>query len=353
MPDWLTQQFLGNSVSGWLIAGGGVLLAVGVVTLLRSSLVRRLEAASARTETVFDDYLVVLLKSLRPTFVVLGAVAWALLSLDIPAGWVLACRWLLVLAMVLQTFRWVNKTIEFWVASYEQTHGAAVDRAAVSIISFGVRLAFWVLIGLEVLRYFHKSPTALLGTLGVSGIALALAVQNVLGDLLAALAILLDKPFVVGDSITIDNFEGVVEKIGLKTTRLRALTGEQVIFSNSDMMRSRMRNLTRRWSRRFTVTVSVAPGTPVETLSRIPAMITELVATLPHASLVRAHLMATTPVGFDFEAVVGIDTVALAVVYDARQALLLGLLTRFEREGIRLAQGALATQLPRLDTEIR
>ena len=266
---------------------------------------------------------------------------------------VLSCKWLLVLAIVLQTFRFVNKTIEFWVASYERAHGAAVDRAAVTIIAFGVRLAFWVVIGLEILRYFHKSPTALLGTLGVSGIALALAVQNVLGDLLAALAILLDKPFVVGDTITVDALEGVVERIGLKTTRVRAPTGEQVIFSNSDLMRSRMRNLTRRASRRFTTTVSVAPGTSAATLGRIPGMVAELVATIPHATLVRAHLMATTPVGFDFEIVVGIDTAVAQPVFEARQALLLGLLTRFEREGIRLAQGALATQLPRADTDIR
>ncbi len=353
LPDWLNREILGNTLAGWLIAGGGVLLALGIVTVLRSSLVRRLEAASARTDTALDDYLVILLKSLRPTFVVLGAVAWALLSLDIPSGWVLALKWLLVIAIVLQTFRFLNKTVEFWVASYERTHGAAVDRAAVSIISFGVRLAFWVIIGLEVLRYFHKSPTTLLAGLGVSGIALALAVQNVLGDLLAALSILLDKPFVVGDTITIDQLEGVVEKIGLKTTRLRAPTGEQVIFGNADIMRSRMRNLTRRWSRRFTVTLSVAPGTSTAQLARIPALATEVVAGVPHASVVRVHLIAATATGFDFELVVGIDTALADLVYDARQAVLLGLLTRFEQEGIRLAHSAMATMVPRVDTELR
>lgn len=349
----MQHEFLGNTIAGWLIAAGGVLLSLGVVTLLRSSIVRRLEAASERTETMFDDYLVVLLKSLRPAWVVLGAVAWSLLSLDIPGGWMLACKWMLVLAIVLQTFRFVNKTVEFWVASYERTHGAAVDLAAVSIISFGVRLAFWILIGLEVLRYFHKSPTTLLGTLGVSGIALALAVQNVLGDLLAALSILLDKPFVVGDTITVDTIEGVVEKIGLKTTRLRAPTGEQLIFGNGDLMRSRMRNLTRRWSRRFTLTVSVAPGTSAATLARVPGFIAELVPQIPHAKLVRAHLIATTATGFDFEAVVGMDTALSDLMFDARQRVLLGLLERFEREGITLAQGAIATAVPRVDTEIR
>ena len=349
----MEHRILGNTVTEWLIATGSVLLSLGVVTVLRGSLVRRLEAVSARTETILDDYLVVLLQALRPIFVVLAAVAWALLSLEIPAAWVLVCQWLLVFSLVVQAFHWVNKTVAFWVSNYEKTHGAAVDRAAVMIITFGVRLAFWVIIGLETLRYFHKSPTTLLAGLGVSGIALALAVQNVLGDLLAALSIMLDKPFVVGDTIAADTFEGVVEKIGLKSVRLRAPTGEQVIFGNADLMRSRMRNLTRRWSRRVTMTLPVGPGTPAATLQRIPDLLAAEVANAPHATLVRAHLIAVTPTGFDFELVITLDTALAAAAFDARQRILLGILSQFEREGIALAQGAGATVVPRVDTEIR
>jgi len=353
MPAWLDHHVFGNPLAGWLLATGTVLLALGVVTLLRSSLLRRLEAVSARTETILDDYLIVVLKALRPTFVVLAAVAWALLSLEIPAGWVLICKWLLVISLVLQAFRWVNKTVAFWVDNYEKTHGAAVDRAAVMIITFGVRLAFWVIIGLETLRYFHKSPTTLLAGLGVSGIALALAIQSVLGDVLAALSIMLDKPFVVGDTIAADTYEGVVEKIGLKSVRLRAPTGEQLIFGNADLMRSRMRNLTRRSSRRVTITLSIAPGTSSATLQRIPAILAEQVARAPHAALERAHLIAITPTGFDFELVMTIDTAVGPAAFDARQMILLGALAEFEREGIHLAHGALAAMVPRVDTEIR
>ena len=230
----MEHRILGNTVTEWLIATGSVLLSLGVVTVLRGSLVRRLEAVSARTETILDDYLVVLLQALRPIFVVLAAVAWALLSLEIPAAWVLVCKWLLVFSLVVQAFHWVNKTVAFWVSNYEKTHGAAVDRAAVMIITFGVRLAFWVIIGLETLRYFHKSPTTLLAGLGVSGIALALAVQNVLGDLLAALSIMLDKPFVVGDTIAADGSVRLpIWKKGEK------ITPEQFDVVRDDSMRMR------------------------------------------------------------------------------------------------------------------
>jgi small-conductance mechanosensitive channel len=378
MPAWLEYHVFGNTVADWLVAAGSVLLSIGVVTVLRSSLLRRLEAASARTETFVDDYIVVLLQSLRPTLVVLSAMAWALLSLELPAGSVLVCRWVLLLSIVMQAFRWVNITVAFWVANYEKSHGAAVDRAAVTIITFTVRITFWVIIGLETLRYFHKSPTTLLAGLGVSGIALALGVQSILSDLLAALAIMLDKPFVVGDTIAADTFEGVVEKIGLKSVRLRAATGEQLIFGNADLMRGRIRNLTRRSSRRLTIPLSVGLDTPAATLLRIPEILAEQVAKAPHATLERAHLIAVTTAGFEFEVVLRIDTALVDAAFDARQMILLGALAQFERERISLAQGAVtpgtfsqsagahgagahgagahgagATAVPRVDTESR
>ena len=139
----------------------------------------------------------------------------------------------------------------------------------------------------------------------------------------------------------------------LKSVRLRAPTGEQVIFGNADLMRSRMRNLTRRWSRRVTMTLPVGPGTPAATLQRIPDLLAAEVANAPHATLVRAHLIAVTPTGFDFELVITLDTALAAAAFDARQRILLGILAQFEREGIALAQGAGATVVPRVDTEIR
>lgn len=334
----MSREILGNTLEGWLLAAGIVVAALAFVTLLRTSLVRRLESISARTDTAIDDYLIVLLKSLRPTLVVLAALAWSLLSLDLPAGWVLAGKWLFVVAIVVQLFRWVNKTVDFWVRRYEASHQTAVDRAAISIISFGVRLAFWVLIGLEVLRYFHKSPTTLLAGLGVGGIALALAIQNVLGDLLAALSILLDKPFVVGDTVAVDTLEGVVERIGLKTTRLRAPTGELLIFGNADLMRSRMRNLSRRTARRVTIALTVHPGTPSTMLATIPAMLRGHAAAIEHVHPVRSHLTAVTPRGIEFEMVCDIHSAMGEVAFDARQRILLGVLADFERSGIRLAQ---------------
>eukprot|EP01034_Spumella_vulgaris_P020373 gene20373-26103_t len=132
--------------------------------------------------------------------------------------------------------------------------------------------------------------TTLVASLGIGGIAVALAVQNILGDLLASLSIVLDKPFVVGDFIIVGEQMGTVESIGLKTTRLRGLGGDQIIFSNGDILKSRIGNQTRMQSRRASFTIRLRYGTTAGQLAAIPELVKELVlAQEQTASFERAH----------------------------------------------------------------
>ena len=352
LHDLFDRQLLGNTLSAWGLATGGVLGALLLITWLRGSVVRYLEALSARTENSIDDYAVALIKAIRPPLIIAVVLAIAMRYLELAERYDRPVRWLLVVAMVWQAFTWVNKSVDFWVTRYERKHTGTVDRAAVSILSFGARLSLWFLILLEVLHYFNRSPTTLLAGLGVSGIALALAVQNVLGDLLAAVAILFDKPFVVGDVIAVDNLEGTVERIGLKTTRLKATGGEQLIFSNADLMRSRMRNLTRRVSRRITIPLTLAPDTPVAQLNMVPRIIAEIVRADPRTVLLRSHLVGVGSAGFDFETVLLFDRPDASTAFNTRETVLLGILERFEQSGIRLAQPAAMPAPAPLRTDI-
>ncbi|MGQ0640156.1 MAG: mechanosensitive ion channel family protein [Gemmatimonadaceae bacterium] len=166
---------------------------------------------------------------------------------------------------------------------------------------------------------------------------MALAVQNTLSNLFAALSIVVDKPFVVGETIDVDGQTGTVERIGLKTTRVRALQGEEVVYSNADLLKARVRNYTRMRERRIVMTISVAAETLSATLARIPGMLREIVLALPNVRFDRAHLAKLANASLDFELVFFSLDPDANVGMDLQQAVYLAVLRRFEVEGVSLA----------------
>jgi small-conductance mechanosensitive channel len=177
-----------------------------------------------------------------------------------------------VAALLIQAAIWADTGLRAWRDRFR--YGANADserRASSSVLCFLARLALWVIAFLMVLDNFGFNITALVASLGVGGIAVALAVQNILGDLFASLSIMLDKPFEIGDFIIVGDVLGSVEHIGLKTTRLRGLGGEQVIFANSDLLKSRIHNHKRMETRRVAFVLRVAYGAGDVQLARVPA----------------------------------------------------------------------------------
>jgi Small-conductance mechanosensitive channel len=150
------------------------------------------------------------------------------------------------LALFMQGVIWTNIIISHYVQRNVQTH--AVDGSSITTfkaIGAVARLTIWIVLGLVALSVHNVEIRPLLTGLGIGGLAIALAVQNILGDLFAAISIVIDKPFVVGDSISVENYRGKVEHIGLKTTRVRSESGELIIFSNGELLKSKIRNYSR------------------------------------------------------------------------------------------------------------
>ncbi|MDB5805316.1 MAG: Mechanosensitive ion channel protein MscS [Betaproteobacteria bacterium] len=195
---------------------------------------------------------------------------------------------LVVVMLLVQAAFWINALISLWLTGQidkrRGTDGEAVT--ALALVSFIARTVVWTFILLVILNHLDFNVSALVTGLGVGGVAVALAVQNVLGDLLASLSIVFDKPFVVGDFIIVDNFMGSVEKVGVKTTRLRSLSGELIIFSNSDLLKSRMRNYKQMYERRVAYNLNVAYGARTEQLEALPGFL-------------KQSIEANTPVRFD------------------------------------------------------
>jgi small-conductance mechanosensitive channel len=314
--------------------------------VLRRYVVRHLEVAAARTDTAADDYAVELLKAIRTPLVVAIAIAIGERFLDLPGSVDRAATKVMIVALAWQGLRWASKSVDFWVGQYEERSQAHLEKSALAVLRFVGRLALWTVIVLLVLEQFDVPVKTLVAGLGVSGIAIALAVQNILGDLFAALSIWVDKPFIGGDSIAVDQFEGTVEHIGLKTTRVRSLNGEQIVFSNADLLRSRIRNYSRREGRRLVLMLSIAPGTPSAKLARVTDLIREVIDAEPESTLVRTHLNGTGALGFEYETAILVPHPDYKHAMEIREAVLLAIFERLEHEGIALARPAAAAAAP-------
>ena len=299
----LSQVIYGNSVAVWISTTVLALGLTGLFYLARFAFLRYLTGLQRWKDTLLDRYLTAIAGRTHLFF--MGAVAIALAS-QIPVLPPRPARLLLLLgplALLLQAALWGNVTIGFWLdAPLKEAHDRAAAARA-SVISFLMRLALGSLVLLTALSVLGFNITTILASLGIGGIAAALAVQNILGDLFASLSIAMDKPFIVGDFIVVEDYLGAVEYIGLKTTRVRSLSGEQIIFSNTDLLKSRIRNFKRMIDRRVAFTFSVGFETAPELLERIPEAVKRILESRDRTRFDRAHLKEFAPWGFLFEVV--------------------------------------------------
>jgi len=331
--------FLGNTVRDWLTA---LLITTGVVAalwMLVRVVLRRLAAFARRTETDIDDLVAYVGAQTRLGLLAIPALYIGSLVLSLPeavATWFRVVAWTVFLVQVAV---WGDALIDFWLKDYREEVGEEdADRlTTVGALTFVVRLCLYALVVLLALDNIPGiQVTALIGSLGISGIAVALAVQNVLGDLFASLSIALDKPFVLGDFIEVGDESGTVEHIGLKTTRIRRLSGEQLVVGNNDLLQSRIRNYGRMGERRVVFSVAVAGETPHEKLKRIPSMLREILESQPQVRFGRTHFNKFGDFSLDFEVVYYLQDPDYDLYMDTQQAINLAILQRFAEEGIQI-----------------
>ncbi len=205
------------------------------------------------------------------------------------------------------------------------------------ILSIAAQVAVWSLALLVALQNLGFEITALVAGLGIGGIAIAFALQNILGDIFCSVAIILDKPFAVGDFIIVGEQMGTVENIGIKTTRVRSIWGEQIVFSNADLTSSRIRNYKRMKERRITFALGVVYETPAEKLERIPGIIREAIASIPLTRFDRAHFKQYGDFALNFEIVYYVLNPEFNVYMDIQQKINLAIFRRFKEENIQFA----------------
>ncbi|GMV68861.1 MAG: hypothetical protein AMXMBFR76_13000 [Pseudomonadota bacterium] len=327
---WLQAEVWGNSLGRWLIALALVLLVGMVVPAVRARLERRLRAGAAGHAVL--GYGAEILAGTRRSILLLLALFIGARAVELPAKVDAALTTLTAVALLLQVTLWAQRVFNVWLGNYEQRarHGDGGDATIVGLISFVGRTAIWAIALLMILDNLGFNITTLVASLGIGGVAIALAVQNVLADLFASLSIGLDKPFVVGDFIIVDDLMGTVEHVGLKTTRLRSLSGEQLVFSNGDLLKSRIRNYKRMYERRIVFTFGVVYDTPRETLARLADEVRAIIEAQPKTRFDRAHFFRFGEFSLDFEVVYFVLDPVYNLYMDIQQAINLAIMARFE-----------------------
>ena len=328
----------------WLTALAVAAGLIALLILLRGLIVLRLERVAARTSNPIDDVALELIQRTRTYAIVALSLAAAAHLLVMPLR---VERWVdrgAKVVLLLQVGGWGSALIAFWVRRFldQRAPGApAANRASMAALSFFGRLLLWSFVAVLVLEAMGYEPRALVTGLGIGGIAVALAAQSVLGDLFAALAIYLDKPFVVGDAIAVETFQGTVEHIGLKTTRLRSVTGEQIVFSNAELLKKVLRNYRRLYERRGFFTLDLAADTAPDVAAGIPAMLREVVEA--QGTIVRfgrSHLVGLTESMLRFETEYWVLDPDNTRFLDTQQAIYLEVLRRVQADGLTLAPAA-------------
>ena len=331
--------FLGNSLQTWasaLLVAAAVLAATWIA---KRVLVRHFSALARKTKTDVDDLIVKLLLKTRLWLVTVVSLYVGSLALTVSATVRAWTQTAALIALLIQVAIWGDELITLWLVRYQKRHADDAEQvSAVRAAGFVVRLLLFAIIVLLALDNLPGVQVdTLIASLGIGGIAVALAVQNILADLLASLSIALDQPFVVGDYIAVGDLGGSVEHIGLKTTRLRSPSGEQLIFANNDLLSSRIRNYRRMNQRRIAFTLGVACETPYDKLERVPAMIQEIVEVQPQTRFDRCHFRAFGDFTLNFETVFFMLDPNYRLYMDTQQAINLAILKRFAEEGIELA----------------
>lgn len=335
---WTQTLLLGNRVQDWVVvlalALGGYAAVGTVLRFVLATLDRRQRADPQGAR----ELLLTLLRATRHWLLLLLALALSCGLLDLPPRPTAVLERVEFALLGLQLAIWATALIHYWFrVRSEPGQEQEVNRALLGILSWVMQIAVWSVLLLAVLGNIGVNITAFVASLGVGGVAVALALQNILGDLFSSIAIGLDKPFVLGDFIIFGEAKGTVTRIGVKTTRLQSLSGEQLVVSNSELLKLLIRNYTRMQERRIASSFRVPYGTSRAQVERIVEGTRAAVQADERVRLDRAHLSAFGEWGLEFEFVYYVLSPDYTTYMDAQQAINLRIMALLEELGLGFA----------------
>jgi len=327
-----------NRVSDYALAIALLIIGVIVINIVRIVVLSRLKHWAKRTATPLDDRLLQILEQPTVHLAYLGIVYIAISNLALHQILQQSIRVAGVIIATLLIIRLLGSLVEYTVRLYLVTRRSDTTlEQTVNAIVPAIKIVLWAVGLVFLLDNLGFDISAVVAGLGIGGIAVALAAQGLLQDLFSYFSILLDRPFEIGDFVVIGNLVGTVEHIGIKTTRLRSLSGEQLVAANTDLTSSRIQNYKRMERRRIAFALGVTYETPTEKLETLPGMIQQVIDNTANVSFDRAHFLSYGDFSLNYEVVYYVETSDYAVYMDAQQTINLELKRRFEAQGIDFA----------------
>lgn len=339
MPtELLGTEFLGNTLSSYLLAIAIFIAGILLTLIVRSVVMQRLKRWAAQSSTDLDDRLLRLVERPVTYLLYLGSLFISLSNLDLHPILQDVVRVVCVIVATVLAIQLVGSLIEYGVRVYWITRrGDAALEQSLSALIPSIRVVIWAIGIVFLLDNLGFDISAVVASLGIGGIAVAIAAQGILGDLFSYFSILFDRPFEIGDFLVIGDMVGTVEHIGIKTTRLRSLGGEQLIAANTDITGSRIQNFKRMERRRIVFTLGVTYETAQEKMREIPGIIQAAIATLENVTFDRAHFLSFGDFSLNYEVVYYVETADFAVYVDAQQQINLAIKAAFEARDIEFA----------------
>lgn len=342
----LQLSFLGNTVRAWAIGAGVFLVALVALYIFKGFIIYRLQKISKKTNTEVDDLVIEGIKAVRWPFYVLFSLYIGSHFLSLPSLAEKIIYYVILVTIVYYVVRILEKLIDWAInkairerkeESGEEVRSLEESGGVVRLMATLAKVALWAGAIALLLANMGYNITSLVAGLGIGGIAVALAIQNVLGDVFSSLSIYLDKPFEIGDFIVVGGNYGTVKHVGIKSTRIELLQGEELIVSNSQLTAAEIRNFGIMEYRRVAFTIGVVYNTPLEKLKKIPEMIREIMEAQDKVEVERVHFKSFGDFSLVFEAIYYVQTTDYIEYMDIQQQINLGIVERFQKEGVEMA----------------
>jgi len=337
MNAFFQYVFWGNPMKNWLIAAGCILLLFLAIRIFRNIFLKKARAFSRKTATTFDDLLVTVIEKTAIPALYLLAVYAGMRLLDTSARVEKVISAAIMVIITWAILRLITSLVGFSFKRYMlRQPGDTREKQGRGILMI-FNIVIWVIGFVFLIDNFGYNITTIITGLGVGGIAIALAAQAILGDLFSYLVIFFDKPFEIGDFIIVDDKMGSIEYIGIKSTRIRTLSGEQLICSNSALTNSWVHNYRRMEKRRIVFSLGITYQTPAEKVKKIPLIILQIIEAQPKTQFDRAHFVKFGSSSLDFEVVYNVLVPDYNIYMDIQQGINLAIMDRFANEGIEFA----------------
>jgi small-conductance mechanosensitive channel len=338
MKEFLNQSYFGNTIETYLVALGILIGSIILIKIFKSIVLYRLKKWADKTETTLDDFLI---KGIEKSIVPLlyyGAFYAGITSLTLNAQ---TKRIIEIVSLVLLTFfivRFISSTIMFTLTYFIKKQERGEEKARqLRGMTVLINIFVWVLGIVFLMDNLGFNISAVVAGLGIGGIAIALAAQAILGDLFSYFVIFFDRPFEIGDLINVGDKTGTVEYTGIKTTRIRALSGEQLVFSNTDLTNSRIHNFKKMQERRVVFKLGVIYQTPAAQLEQIPKILRGIIEKHNDVRFDRGHFATYGDFSLNFEFVYFIIGSDYVKYMDTQQSINLEVYREFENRKIEFA----------------